>query len=70
MAGDTEAREVDAVGDRRAPGRPRDEYTVIVCWYIMFCASTTPCPDATTDFGEIVPPMLRTSWRRVVSDGG
>ena len=28
-----------------------------------------PLPDATTDFGEIVPPMLWTRRNRVVSDG-
>jgi len=36
----------------------------------MFCATTIPCPDATTDFGEMVPPMLCASSSRVVSDGG
>jgi hypothetical protein len=29
-----------------------------------------PFPDATTDFGEIVPPMLWASCSRVVSEGG
>jgi hypothetical protein len=35
----------------------------------MFCANTRPWPDATTDFGEMVPPTLCTCCNRVVSDG-
>src|SRR3954452_7113360 len=30
-------------------------YTVIVCWYIMFCANTRPVSVAVTDLGEIRP---------------
>src|SRR3954468_15446864 len=35
----------------------------------MFCANTTPRPDATTDFGEMVPVTSRTSFIRSWSVG-
>src|SRR4051794_10262793 len=44
-------------------------YTVMVCRYIMLCAKTSPVPDATTDFGEMSPVMVRSSFRRRASLG-
>ena len=35
----------------------------------MFCALTRPLPDATTDFGEIAPLIVRNGVRRRVSEG-
>src|SRR4051812_28159579 len=48
---------------------PLLRYTVIECLYIMFCANTRPLPVASTDFGEIAPPMVLTFTSRRRSDG-
>src|SRR5690349_3000934 len=36
----------------------------------MFCANTSPAPEATTDFGEIAPPMVWRSRRWSFQAGG
>ena len=36
----------------------------------MFCAKTSPCPVALTDFGEIWPRMVAASDSRSVSEWG
>src|SRR5690606_24443318 len=38
-------------------------YTVIVCRYIMFWATNTPVWEATTDLGEMSPPMVWSGAR-------
>ena len=38
---------------------PLRSYTVTVWRYIMFCANTSPRSDATTDFGEMSPVIVR-----------
>src|SRR6266496_616201 len=41
----------------------------MVCRYIMFWAKTSPEPDATTDFGVMLPWMDATSCRWRFQDG-
>jgi hypothetical protein len=45
-------------------------YTVTVWRYIMFWANTRPAPDASTDFGEMGPPMVWMSASLLRSVGG
>src|SRR5579871_290403 len=50
--------------------RPALLYTVTECRYIMFCAKTRPVLEASTDLGEMGPPIVSMSVRRRSSDGG
>ena len=49
---------------------PALEYTVMVWRYIMFCAVTSPVSDASTDLGEMSPPIVSISVSLRWSLGG
>ncbi len=48
---------------------PLRSYTVTVWRYIMFCANTCPRSEATTDFGEMSPVIVRVRLMAPAEDG-